>query len=224
VKIKTTLLAAAMVLAGALAEAGSASSAADGTALQGTLKLAPGKVSHGHYTGTYFRMLLPGTTDQYFANPQSRAPNKTYTLMRPGSDGGLQLGRYQPPPSTAFSASGNALAHRITKPETFASIQYSISTAKVDAQTGQPVSGPTLTLRANKLTGNLGAWTAEWNKIYFNQGSPKPGGQYPGLTQPVIGSYNRKTGAFAIIWRSAIIGGPFNGFTGFWHLQGKVVK
>jgi hypothetical protein len=223
-KSKASFLLSAAAIAGLLTNAGSALSAGGGTPLHGTLKLTAGKVSHGRYTGTYFRMLLPGATDKYFANPQSRAHDKTYTLMRPGSNGGLELGRYQPAPSPAFSGTGNALAHRITKPETFASIQYSISTAKTDAQTGSHDPVPALTLNGTKLTGNFGAWTAEWNKIYFNQGSPKPNGQYPGLTEPVTGTYNRKTGAFTIIWRSAIVGGPFSGFTGFWHLQGRLVK
>jgi hypothetical protein len=168
-------------------------------------------------------MLLPGTTDQYFVNPNSSAPNKTYTFMRPGTNGGLELGKFQPPPSPAF-AGGNARANRITKPQGFDVYRYSISTAKTDAQTGLSVPAPTLTLfSGGKLGGNFSAWTAEWNKIYFNQGSPKPNGSHPGLTTGVTGTYNSHTRQFTIIWRSAIVGGPFAGFTGFWHLQGKLV-
>jgi hypothetical protein len=81
-------------------------------------------------------------------------------------------------------------------------------------------------LHGNKLTGNFEAWTAEWNKIYFNQGAPKPNKAqpYPGLTQPVTGTYDAKTGAFTLTWYSAIVGGPFNGFTGYWHLEGRLKK
>jgi hypothetical protein len=208
-----------------LLAAGPASSSS-GTALKGTLELAPGKLGRvdgrSEYTGTYFRMLLPGSVDKYFPNQQSRAEDKTYTLLRPGTDGGLELGDYQPPPQPAFGATGNALAQRVTRPETFASIKFSISTARVDAQSSQAVPEPTLFLHGTKLTGNMSAWTAEWNKIYFNQGAPKPGGTYPALTRPVTGTYNPKTRAFVITWYSAIVGGPFSGFTGFWHLAGKV--
>jgi hypothetical protein len=228
--IRTTSAIAVLTAGAALASAGLAlpapprATVASATSLTGTLDLEPGKLASGHgrptYTGTYFRMLLPGKTDQYFSNPDSRAKDKTYTLMRPGSDGGLALGRFQPPPNPAFSSSGDALAHRITLPEMFASIRYSISSAPVDAQSGGRVGPPALTLRGTKITGNLSAWTAEWNKIYFNQGAPKPGGSYPGLTRPVTGTFNRRTRKFTIIWYSAIVGGPFNGFTGFWHLQG----
>jgi hypothetical protein len=76
----------------------------------------------------------------------------------------------------------------------------------------------------DRVTGNLSAWTAEWNSIYFNQGAPKPGSEpFPGPTKPVIGTYDSKTKAYQIIWYSLIVGGPFNGFTGYWHLQGTLV-
>ena len=38
----------------------------------------------------------------------------------------------------------------------------------------------------------------------------------------VTGTYNAKTHAFVMTWTSLISGGPFNGFTGYWHLTGKV--
>lgn len=225
--IRRTFAVLSLVTIGTLTQVGPAVSAS-GTPLSGTLELASGKLERQRgrpvYTGTYFRMLLPGKTDQYFANPDSRAKDKTYTLMRPGTDGGLKLGRFQAPPRRAFSATGSALAKRITRPEKFASINFSISTAQVDAQSGAHVNAPSLVVHGNKLTGDLRAWTAEWNKIYFNQGSPKPNGSYPGLTRPVTGTYNRRTKAFTITWYSAIVGGPFNGFTGYWHLQGHVKR
>lgn len=218
-----TLLAGAVVAAGAVLLSGAPTTlASSATALKGTLELSPGKLVHGEYTGTYFRMLEPGKLDEYFANPESNARDKTYTLLRPGSQGGLTLGAYQQPPSPAFAASGSALATHITQPQTFAGIKFSISTAPTDAQSQTSVPAPSLTLRGTKLTGNLSAWTAEWNKIYFNQGAPKPGGSYPGFTRPVTGTYNPKTKAFTITWYSQIVGGPFSNFTGYWHLQGHV--
>jgi hypothetical protein len=220
-RARVALAALTLALIASLSSTGAASSAGV-SKLTGTLSLSAGKLSRGRYTGTYFRMLLPGATDRYFANPDSRARDKTYTLLRPGSDGGLALGRYQPPPSPAFSSNGFALARRVTLPEKFASIEFSISTAAKDAQSGGSVGAPSLTAEGTRLTGNVSAWTAEWNKIYFNQGAPKPNGAYPGLTRPVTGTYNRGTRAFTITWYSAIVGGPFNGFTGYWHLQGHV--
>lgn len=209
---------------GGLTAGGSAAS--HGKPLSGTLYLTPGAPTRVHgrseYTGTYFRMLLPGKTDAYFSNANSRAADKTYTLLRPGTEHGLKLGGFQPPPSRAFSATGSALASAITLPETFESIKFSISTAPKDAQSGHAANAPALYVKGAKVTGDLDAWTAEWNKIYFNQGSPKPGDTYPGLTQPVTGTYNAKTRAITIVWYSLIVGGPFNGFTGYWHVQGTL--
>jgi hypothetical protein len=224
-RIPATALVLAVTIGGGLLDTGRAHSAGR-SALKGTLRFAAGALTHSHgaavYTGTYFRMLYPGGKSSYFKNSSSTAKDQTYTLLRPGTEGGLELGSYQPPPKTAFTSSGSALARAITLPEGFASIKFSISTASKDAQTGKAVAAPTLYLSGGKLTGDLSAWTAEWNKIYFNQGSPKPGGTYPGSTTPVTGTYDAKTKAFVITWYSLIVGGPFNGFTGFWHLQGKL--
>jgi hypothetical protein len=203
--------------------------AAAATPLSGTLAIAPGKYAApdkgqpAHYTGSYFRMLLPGATDKYFRNANSKAKDKTYTLFVPGSQRGLQLGAFQPAPAPAFASDGFALASSIVRPLPFAGINFSISTASTDAQSGQPDTVPSLSVTGSRVTGNFSAWTAGWNSIYFNQGSPKPGGTYPGLTRPVTGTYNKRTKAYQVIWYSLIVGGPFNGFTGYWHLQGTLV-
>lgn len=200
--------------------------------LSGELKLTPGKAKtvNGKVTasGTYFRMIQPG--GQFFLNPNSNAGHtpqaQTYTLLGIGKDGGLKLGAYQPAPSgSAAFNNGNATADSITKPEKFQGIEFSISTNKKDAQTNTPDPAPSLTLNGDKVTGNLSAWDAQWNNQSFNQGSPKPtGAKYPSGTRPVTGTYNKKTHAVTLTWYSYIVGGPFSGFTGYWHLQGKIVK
>jgi hypothetical protein len=220
--------AAALVTTGVGLGLSASPSSSGGKHLSGTLAFTAGSAHRVHgkvvYSGTYFRMLLPGETDQYFQNSSSKAPNKGYTYLSPGTERGLELGHYQRPPKPAFNRSnGNALVKSITKPQSFVGINFSISTAPTSAQGGGATPAPSLILRGNKLTGNFSAWTAEWNKTYFNQGAPKPGGSYPGLTEPVTGTYNSKTHAFTITWYSLIVGGPFNGFTGFWHLQGHLV-
>lgn len=205
--------------------------AAQRTELKGTLAIAPGKPAtkaqqkqtKAKYTGSYFRMILPGGVDKYFANTDSRASDKSYTLFRTGREKGLTLGAFQEPPTPAFSSNGFALSRRIVLPETFASIDFSISTAATDAQTGQKAPPPRLFATGRRLTGDFRAWTAEWNGIYFNQGAPKPNGAFPGFTKPVNGTYDKKTKTYELSWYSLIVGGPFNGFTGYWHLQGKLV-
>jgi hypothetical protein len=219
-----------VALAALLAVGGGSALAAKKVELKGTLGIAPGKTAtkaqqkktKAKYTGSYFRMILPGGTDKFFLNNDSRAADKSYTLFRPGTDKGLTLGAFQNPPDPAFADNGFAQAKRIVLPETFAGIDFSITTAEKDAQTGLTDTVPRLYATGTKITGDLRAWTAGWNKIYFNQGSPKPNGTLPGYTKPVSGTYDAKTKAYEVSWYSLIVGGPFNGFTGYWHLQGKV--
>lgn len=71
-----------------------------------------------------------------------------------------------------------------------------------------------------KLSGDVAAFDATWNKQAFNQGSPKPDGSRPGNTSPATGTYDAATGAYSLTWTSQIVGGPFNNFTGYWHLEG----
>jgi len=221
-----------LATAALLALGASPAAAAKKVELKGTLAITPGKPAtkaqqkrtKSKYTGSYFRMILPGGIDKYFANSDSRAADKSYTLFRTGKEKGLKLGAFQDPPTPAFTANGFALSRRIVLPETFAGIDFSISTAATDAQTGQKATAPRLFVTGRKLTGDFRAWTAEWNSIYFNQGAPKPNGSFPGFTKPVNGTYDKKTGKYELSWYSLIVGGPFNGFTGYWHLQGKLVS
>ncbi|HEY1653027.1 MAG TPA: hypothetical protein VGG09_14175 [Acidimicrobiales bacterium] len=214
----------------AVAAAGTASPALAGAAgstgkhaLNGTFKLAPGACFGDAVNGTYFRMIFPHgnvTTGQFFQNPDSTCPNKTFTLAVPGTQGGLATGKYQPNPTPPFNAQGGANANLIVQPQSFTAINFSIATNKVDPQTGQHAPAPVIYDTNGKLSGQIEAWSAAWNKEYFNQGSPKPNGSQPGLTKPLTGTYNAKTHQFVLTWTSQVVGGPFNGFTGDWHLSG----
>jgi hypothetical protein len=204
-----------------------ASAGASGSAskpLVGTFELAPGSCSGGTPSGTYFRMIFPGgsiTGGRFFDNPDSTCSDQSYTLALPGTAGGLRTTKYQPDPTPAFSASGGALANSIIQPQSFTAINFGIATSPIDPVSGAAVPAPTIRVKAGKLSGQVEAWTADWNNLHFNQGSPKPDGTKPGLTQSVTGTYNAKTHAFVLTWASQVVGGPFNGFTGYWHLQGK---
>lgn len=181
-----------------------------------------GDASTGHVQGTYFRMAQPGG-NTYLANSDSRAANKTYTILNPGTDGGLKTGVFQTAASPAFDASGNALSAKVTAPETFFGVKFSTATNATDPQTGLAVAAPTIAADGTTLTGDLRAFAASWNTQNFNQGSPKPDGTSPNGTTAVSGTYNPETKAFHITWRSLIVGGPFNSFIGEWHLVGTFV-
>jgi hypothetical protein len=187
----------------------------------GLFGFKPGAYANGTASGSYIRLVLAGGTREngpYFPNPSSKAT--TYTLLNPGTDGGLRTGVFQPAPNPAFNATGDALANRIIAPQRFAFIQYSAQTSAVDPQTGATVPAPSISVADGKLSGQVQAFSAQWNKQNFNVGSPKPDGSFPGLTRPVSGTYDPATKAYVLEWTSQIVGGAFNNFSAFWHFEG----
>lgn len=220
---RTSRLALALALVAGLSLLGAAPATAAPTNLVGTFALTPGACQSGAASGTYFRMVQPSGTvanGPFVSNGGSTCADKTYTLLAPGFDGGLVTGGYQPAPSPAFDGAGNSLSNRIVAPTVFFGVKFSISTDPKDRQSGASVTAPAIQVESGKLTGDLRAWEATWNKQDFNQGSPKPDGSTPNLTTPVRGTYDAATGAFVLEWTSTIVGGPFNEFTGSWHLAG----
>jgi hypothetical protein len=184
---------------------------AAGSNLVGTFKLARGHYAKGKAGGSYLRMIVPGGGG-YFQNPDSRAPDKSYTLIDPGGDGGLATGRYQPSPTPAFDAKGNARVNRIMRPQSFDAINFSVASLPKNPQTGRSDPPPAIRVTGGVLSGQVLAVTAEWNGQYFAQGS-----------SVIAGRYNAATHAFLLTWTSRIAGGPFNGFSGYWHLKGTFV-
>jgi hypothetical protein len=188
------------------------------------------------------------TSGPYMINADSPADGGQTTLLEPGSSGGLRTGGYQSQPAPPFDGGGNSLADAITKPTKFFGVKFSISTNETDLQTKTKVAPPTILLENGRLSADLSSWAASWNNQNFNQGAPKPvqstQAEAPGQKQAqrawdwvsqkwleaaprstvtgggATGTYDAKTGAFVLEWTSHIDGGPFNGFTGLWHLEG----
>jgi hypothetical protein len=151
-------------------------------------------------TGSYFRMQEPsGGPAKYFSNPYSRNADKTYTLITAGTEGGLQAGSLQGVPNPAFDSKGNARAALIIKPTDFNGINFSLVTLNI---------APDIVATAGRLSGQVTGLHAAWNKLLFKQGGK------------VSGTYNAQTHLYVLNWTSPVVGGPFNGFTGIWHLQG----
>lgn len=197
--------------------------------LSGVLSLDPGRCDEGTggvTGGSYFRMVQSEgdlTEGPFVPNNDSPCGDATYTPLEPGTDGGLVLGDYQPAPEPAFDEGGHALADRITAPQPWFAVRFGLSTNRVDPQSGEQVPPPELAADGDRgLTGDLRAVSASWNGQHFNQGSPKPDGSRPGSTRPVSGTYDPATGAYTLEWASQIVGGPFDGFTGLWHLEGTL--
>ncbi|MBT0565626.1 hypothetical protein KIK15_02455 [Williamsia sp. CHRR-6] len=190
--------------------------------LNGLFSIDAGVCSGAAVTGSFFRMILPaGTTSgPFLANSDSTCSDKTVTPLAGGSSGGLSSGSFQPQPAQPFDGSGNAVAGSVTRPVKFYGVGFATSTNSTDPQTGQAAASPQLRVDGTTITGDLSSFGVTWNRQVFNQGAPKPGGGLPGKTTPVRGTINRATGAYVIEWTSQIVGGPFNNFTGLWHLSG----
>jgi hypothetical protein len=212
------LLAAIGTQLGAAAPAGAADE------LIGTFRVTPGSCSGGA-SGSYFRMILPtGTTKgPWVDNADSTCGDHTYTLLSPGTDGGLVTGSHQPAPAPGFDANGNSLAVKVIRPVRFFGVSFSASSNPTDLQTQASVPAPTLRADGGALSGDLRSFAATWNDQAFNQGAPKPDGSRPGNTAAPSGTYDAATGKYTLTWTSQIVGGPFDKFTGLWHLEGTFV-
>ena len=209
--------------AGATA-APAATAAPSGDALVGTFKITAADCS-ATARGSYFRMIQPGgnASGPFVQNTDSTCRDNTYTPLSPGTDGGLTTGAYQAEPDPAFDSAGNGVANRITTPQKFFSVNFATATNATDPQTGTKVAAPQIRRDASgHLSGDLRAFAASWNNQHFNQGSPKPDGTTPGTTAGPTGTIDG-SGRFVLDWTSLIVGGPFNNFTGKWHLEGTFV-
>lgn len=216
-------LAALLVASLALVACGGGGSkggaAGKGTALVGLFSVRPAVCSTAGVTGSWFKMVQSGGTvakGPYISNGDSTCVDHTVTALAPGTDGGLRTGAYQPLGTSPFAADGSTTALRVISATKFFSVGFGISTNPTDPQSKQAVPTPTLRAEGGTLTGDLSAISVSWNGQHFNQGAPKPGGAGPTLT----GTYDAATGAYSLEWTSLIKGGPFDGFTGIWHVEG----
>lgn len=197
--------------------------------LTGLFKVTAGDCAAGAVTaGSYFRMVQSGGSVEagpFIANADSTCVDKTWSALAPGTDGGLLTGKYQAQPDPPFDATKNGLANKVVQPVKFFAVGFAMSTNEKDPASGASVPAPTVTVdAAGKLSGDVRAVSVAWNGQQFNQGAPKPDGSSPGGTKALDGTYDASTGAYKVQWTSQIVGGPFNGFTGVWHLEGTFVK
>src|SRR3954467_14738003 len=134
--------------------------AAPSQALVGTFRLTAGSCSGAAVSGSTFRMVLPSGNagGPFVSNNDSACGDHTYTLLAPGSDGGLVTGGRPPEPNPPFDGNGNALGGRITAPTRFYGVNFATSTNPTDPQTGTAVPEPSISAQDGKLTGDLRAF------------------------------------------------------------------
>ena len=225
---RATRAAAALLLVGLLGAcggdddadvAGDGGSVGDAAATEGILGIDAGVCDGATTAGSYFRMVQPGGTPDagpFVENPDSSCTDRTTTAIRPGADGGLRLGGYQPQPEPVFLEDGTSAAGAVIDPQGFFAVRFGISTNEVDPQTGSEVPAPAATIDGTTITVDHRALSVSWNGQHFNQGAPGPDGS----GSPATGTYDSASGAYTLDWTTTVVGGPFNGFTGVWHLAG----
>jgi hypothetical protein len=216
VKNKVVVLAAGIIMTAGLSACGSTTPPAAQTTppagahnLVGTFTITAGTcptTATGTPTGSYLTMKTKA--DKPFDNSSGGCTtNASYTVLKPGTDGGLVTGSFQTSNGAIFS------------PATFFGEPFVGSTHPVDPQTKTRVAAPSLTENGGKITGNLAAFSVAYQGANFNQGAPKPNGTLPGNSQAVTGTINCQ-GDYTIHWASTIVGGSFSGFTGAWTFSG----
>lgn len=207
------------------AQAGDDEPEVSGEPLVGLFELEPGDCDGP--SGTHFRMVQPqGEPGEgpYVANGDSPCDDDTVTPLEPGTDGGLSTREHQPHPDQAFDVDGSGQAERITVPQEFFGVDFAVATNPTDPQTGIDTPEPVIAHDGDGgLDGDVRAFGVAWNRQHFNQGAPKPDGGTQGQTSTPTGTYDPDTGGFSLAWTSEIEGGPFDGFTGEWHLEGTFV-
>jgi hypothetical protein len=89
---------------------------------------------------------------------------------------------------------------------------YTAAVSNIGAIAGGPVPTGTVDDVAGTISMDLSSFFANWNGTDFNQGQ-----------NPSTGTWNSGTGAYSLTSTKLIVGGPFNGFTGTWVLNGVAV-
>lgn len=138
-----------------------------------------------------------------------------------GTDGGLMTGQFQPDVPPTLPKGDTTGSARIIDPSIFnlRGFPTYVSTNKIDPVDGRTAySVPAIVDHGDgTISADLSAWDCLWNGTHFNLGAPKSAGKNPDPT----GTYDKGTGVYTLSWKSLIVGGPFNGFTGEWKLVGK---
>jgi hypothetical protein len=201
------LAAAAMLAAIGLSGCGGQAKAATVTRLPAglfTLTAGACTTADARPTGSYL-IVISAAANKAVKNPKSGCANHDYTLLKPGTDGGLAVGRFQPQPSPAFDAKRDSTAVRIFAPVDFGPFAVGFATTprdEQDAPGGAPaypvpaatVSGTTLNVDLRSLVVTYAGPPSSTCKSSFGLGCWELG------SKSASGNYDATTRHFVIDW------------------------
>jgi hypothetical protein len=178
----------------------------DPTHLNGLFRIAPGVCTSatGLPTGSYL-VVISAATSHTVKNPQGGCGNAAYTLLRPGTDGGLITGEFQDVKGATFDARGNSVADRIVAPTRFGKTRFGFATNardEQDAATGgvafpRPaaiVTGTALRVDLRSLVVSYGGNPGTSCASSFGVGCWELG------SENATGTYDAATGGFTLQW------------------------
>ena len=216
----------ALGIVGMVATAPVGAANAHATTLVGTFKLTAGSCATTHAD----RDVLPHDLSRrephggkFFDNPDSTCTDKSYTLAVPGTAGGFTTGKYQPEPGAGLLGDGkrpvehdhpttvvhgHQLQHRH---ESEGSPDRSCRTGADDQGQEREALGTGRGVERIMEQALLQSGLAQARRHLA--WADRAGHRDLQLQDPRL---RADVG-------SAVVGGPFNGFTGYWHLQGKFV-
>lgn len=221
-------LTAGLALVAAAGCSGSHQTTPDSTHLDGLFKIAAGECSGttGLPTGSYL-VVLSAVSGKTVGNPNGGCQNPAYTLLKPGTDGGLVTGEFQQVAGATFDSHRDSRDNRIIAPVRFDRYLVGFGTSsrdEQDAPTGAPafpdpaavVAGTALQVDLRSLVvsyaGNAGASCA----TSYGVGCWELGSEH------ASGTYDAATGHYSIQWFSGASFTP-KGDSIEIHLEGTFV-
>lgn len=220
---------------------------ASAVAMDGRLYL-DGMVRGATYVGSYGSINTNGySSGSYFAMGANN-PNGSVGSLQPATNGGyIELGTFQnfvttpdvphpqgwqgdingdgiPDGNAGTGYTGLATPANIFAAFSFFGTSTYVGTMPVSYQNGSVNVAPTADVDLNNCTGSvcamtvdLSSWEVYWNGSAFQQG-PRPANTGPFVA--ATGTLDMVTMHYELDWASQIKQGPFNGVTGYWHLEG----
>jgi len=178
----------------------------------------------------------------YFAMNADNPNSNSAAMLAPGLAGGIQLDSFQnfvtdpdePHPAghpDAVNGAGSGYNALVSEGSalsafTFFGVPTYVGLNPLSYQSGLTKNAPTLNMDSSScvdsvcdIAVDLSSWEVFWNGSVFEQG-PRPDNTISDF-ELAMGTVDVVSGEYILNWKSQILGGPFSGVDGFWHLEGQ---